>query len=83
MQLSSNNQPEGSDDSKFPPAPTGNASNPSPQPEGDVPEGSHQLLDERAEKYLRESASIEDLPDEQDWEEANKIIEKEKKTGDT
>jgi hypothetical protein len=79
MQLSPTNEPE-NEDSKFPPAPSGNASNPSPQQ--DVPAGNNQLLDEKAEKYLRESASIEDLPDEQDWEEANKIIEKEKKTGD-
>jgi hypothetical protein len=78
MQLSPTNDP-GNEDSKFPPAPSGNASNPSPQQDG--PAGSNQLLDERAEKYLRESASIEDLPDEQEWEEANKIIEDEKKTG--
>jgi hypothetical protein len=81
MQLSPTNEPGNTEDSKFPPAPSGNASNPSPQQ--DVPAGNNQLLDEKAEKYLRESASIEDLPDEQDWEEANKIIEKEKKAGNT
>ena len=55
---------------------TGNASN--PPPENDVferPEGS-QLLGEKAEKYLREVASIEDLPDAQDQEAMDRAIEK-------
>ena len=60
----------------FPPAGTGNASNPSPQ--DDTAPAGNQLLDEKAEKYLREAAPIEDYPDEQEWEEANRIIEKEK-----
>ena len=60
---------------KFPPANIGNASNPAPNE--DAGEGS-QLIDKKGEKYLREVASPEDYPDEQDWEEANKIIEKEK-----
>ena len=59
----------------FPPANIGNASNPTPD-EG-AGEGV-QLIDKKGEKYLREVASPEDYPDEQDWEEANKIIEKEK-----
>jgi hypothetical protein len=36
------------------------------------------LLDERAEKYLRESANIEDEPDAQDQLNADEVIRKEK-----
>ncbi len=59
---------------KMPPAETGNASNPSPHDDDLEPVAQSQLLDERAEKYLRESASPEDYPDEEDWEDANKIL---------
>ena len=63
----------------FPPANTGNASNPSP---GDASGAPHnQLLDEKAEKYIREAAPIEDYPDEQDWQEAEKDIAEEKDKG--
>lgn len=62
----------------FTPANTGNASNPSPFDTDDASTGK-QLLDEKAEKYIRESGTIEDMPDEQDWEEANETIKKEKK----
>jgi hypothetical protein len=58
------------------PAETGNASNPSPHDESTEP-ASNQLLDEKAEKYLRESASIEDYPDAQDQAEADEIFKKE------
>ena len=57
---------------------TGNASNPNPNDEMPLPEGNSQLLDEKAEKYLREVASIEDLPDAQDQQEMDKVIEEEK-----
>ena len=70
------------DQSAFPPANIGNASNPAPNEDAIAPEG-NQLIDKRGEKYLREVASPEDYPDEQDWEEANKIIEKEKKSSDS
>lgn len=60
----------------MPPAPTGNASNPSAS--GDTaPQDEHQLLGARAEKYLRESASIEDMPDDEDWQEADDTLRKE------
>jgi hypothetical protein len=65
-------------DQKMPPAGTGNASNPSPDSEEMQPAGNNQLLDERAEKYLRESANIEDEPDPQDQKDADKTITKEK-----
>ncbi|OLY90790.1 hypothetical protein SAMN05444008_12318 [Cnuella takakiae] len=60
---------------KMPPAPTGNASNPSAQ-DNDAASGENQLLGARAEKYLRESASIEDMPDDQDWQEADQTLNK-------
>lgn len=48
-------------DKKFPPADTGNASNPSPSAmphvENEVSPGN------QAEKYLREGGNIEDMPD--------------------
>jgi hypothetical protein len=43
------------------PASTGNASNPSKP--GESQPVSDQLLNEKAEKYLREGGNIEDLPD--------------------
>jgi hypothetical protein len=43
---------------------TGNASNPSP--DNQLKPQANQLIDEKGEKYLREVASIEDLPDAQD-----------------
>jgi hypothetical protein len=50
---------------------TGNASNPSPHDES---AGANQHLGERAEKYLREVASIEDVPDAQDQEEMDRVL---------
>ena len=46
------------------PAETGNASNPIAT--NFQPDGSTQLLDKNAEKYLRESGNIEDMPDDED-----------------
>lgn len=54
---------------------TGNASNPSPHDDTLAPAGSSQLLDEKAEKYLREVASIEDVPDAQDQQEMDKTMD--------
>jgi hypothetical protein len=63
---------------KLPAADTGNASNPSPHNKKLDPVSDEQLLDESAEKYLRESANIEDEPDAQDQEDADEVIRKEK-----
>jgi hypothetical protein len=63
--------------SEFPAADTGNASNPSPHHEME-PVGSNQLLDEGAEKYVRESGNIEDLPDAQDQQNMDETMEREK-----
>lgn len=61
--------------SGWPQADTGNASNPSPDAEGQVAPSGDQLLDKKAETYLREAANIEDLPDAQDEEEMDRTIE--------
>ncbi len=80
MQNNTNNASPNTPSEPFGPAETGNASNPSSNAGANAP-NSNQLLDEKAEKYLRESAPVEDYPDEQDWEEANKIIDGEKEKG--
>jgi hypothetical protein len=67
-----------SNDQKLPTADTGNASNPSPHSGNMEPVNNDQLLDEKAEKYLRESANIEDEPDAHDQQEADDVIRKEK-----
>jgi len=64
-------------DHKLPAADTGNASNPSPHNKKMEPVTTRQLLSEKAEKYLRESANIEDEPDAQDQKEADEMIRKE------
>ena len=79
MQDNTNN--EAPKQEAFPPANIGNASNPAPNEDAGAP-GGNQLIDEKGEKYLREVASPEDYPDEQDWEEANKTIEQEKAGND-
>ncbi|HEY1112681.1 MAG TPA: hypothetical protein VGE66_03940 [Chitinophagaceae bacterium] len=61
------------EEGRMPPASYGNASNPSPHKEEAQPAG-NQLLDERAEQYLRESANIEDVPDAEDQEEADETL---------
>jgi len=61
----------------MPEADTGNASNPSPHNKEMEPASEDQLLNEKAEKYLRESANIEDEPDAQDQEDAERMTRKE------
>lgn len=67
---------------RLPKADTGNASNPSPHNKDMEPAGNNQLLGEKAEKYLRESANIEDEPDAQDQKEAEEVFRREKKESD-
>lgn len=52
----------------------GNASNPAPDDDSFSPSPGNQLLDEKAEKYLREVASPEDYPDAQDEQEMNETL---------
>lgn len=61
----------------LPAADTGNASNPTPRNEEMEP-GKNQLLDERAEKYLREVSSPEDYPDAQDTQEMDDELNSQK-----
>lgn len=66
-------------DDKAPSVNTGNASNPAPDDDSLYPSPGAQLLDEKAEKYLREVASIEDVPDAQDQKEMDETLQKEQK----
>lgn len=63
---------------KLPPAETGNASNPSPHNAKNEGQGEKQVLNEKAEKYLREVSSIEDEPDAQDQEEMDRALKENK-----
>ena len=62
-----------SENENYPPAESGNASNPSPHP--DTQPAGNQLLDARAEKYLREVASPEDYPDAKDEQKMDETIQ--------
>jgi hypothetical protein len=68
------NNPGPPNDGKLPSFNTGNASNPAPDDDSLSPSPGNQLLDEKAEKYLREVASIEDVPDAQDQQEMDKTL---------
>ncbi|HZH00661.1 MAG TPA: hypothetical protein VEX63_11590 [Flavisolibacter sp.] len=72
------NQPEDQSAPKTYSGSTGNASNPNPN-DGLDPDNDNQLLDSKAEKYIREVASIEDVPDAQDQQEMDELIEEEKR----
>jgi len=53
----------------------GNASNPSPNDDGTDSPAGEQLLGKQAEKYIREVANIEDVPDANDQEELDETID--------
>ena len=53
-------------------APSGNASNPSSNTQAIESAGGKPLLDKKAEKYLRESGNIEDMPDAEDQQDIDK-----------
>lgn len=53
---------------------SGNASNPTPRDTGF--ENDNQLLNKEADKYIREVANIEDLPDGTDQEELDDTLDK-------
>jgi hypothetical protein len=72
-----NRNAEGPEEAKAPSVNTGNASNPAPDDDILSPSPGSQLLDEKAEKYLREVASIEDVPDAQDQKEMDETLKKE------
>jgi hypothetical protein len=62
-------------------APTGNASNPGPENDQTPPGNKNQLLGEKAEKYIRESAPVEDYPDAAELDEAEKMMDEKAKAG--
>lgn len=66
--------PSNAENAARPAVNTGNASNPAPHEESLSPAQGSQLLNEGAEKYLREVASIEDLPDAEDQEEMDQTL---------
>ena len=68
----------GPEEAKVPSFNTGNASNPASDDDSFSPSPGSQLLDEKAEKYLREVASIEDVPDAQDQKEMDETLRKDK-----
>ena len=61
----------------MPAADTGNASNPSPHSNNWQPDTPGQLLDKKAETYLREGSNIEDMPDPQEELNAEETMDKE------
>lgn len=65
-----------SDEGRLPEANTGNASNPSPDNNPLDRSDTKQILDEKADTYIRESANIEDEPDARDQQEADDLIKK-------
>ncbi len=72
-----NRNARGPANEKAPTVNTGNASNPAPDDASLSPLLGDRLLDEKAEKYLREVASIEDMPDAQDQQEMDETLKKE------
>jgi hypothetical protein len=58
---------------------TGNASNPSPQDNTFVQANRNQLLDRKAEKYIREAGNIEDMPDPQEEQDAERNLKSDNK----
>lgn len=79
MSADERNNTTGPDDNKAPSFNTGNASNPAPDDDSLSPSPGNQLLDEKAEKYLREVASIEDVPDAQDQKEMDETLKQHNK----
>jgi hypothetical protein len=63
-----------SDEGKMPEANTGNASNPSPDNNPFDRPDTKQILDEKADTYIRESANIEDEPDAREQQEADEQL---------
>ena len=68
-----NNHFSHSDGAKLSSVNTGNASNPAPGDKDSLPSG-NQVLGKEAEKYLREVANIEDVPDAADQQEMDDTI---------
>lgn len=76
MSISQQNPPGNPGEDKISGGNFGNASNPSPHSREPDQNSKNQLLDEKAEKYIREAGNIEDLPDPQEQKEADEFIKK-------
>lgn len=68
-----------SEENKLPTTSTGNATNPPLKDEQLEPANNNQLIDERGEKYLRETANLEDYPDAQDDQVMDETIKRQNK----
>lgn len=71
------NQNANRNETDLPAAHTGNASNPAADEEGIKRVHQEQLLDEKAETYVREAGTIEDLPDAQDQQDMDETLKRE------
>lgn len=69
------NNYKGQPDNNLEVAETGNASNPSPRTDSLEPMSDNQFLSAGAEKYLRESGNIEDMPDARDQQDMDETME--------
>jgi hypothetical protein len=77
MEINSINSKERNQDDQIPGMNTGNASNPSPTDNTFEQVNTNQLLDEKAEKYIREAGNIEDMPDPQEQHDAESTLNRE------
>lgn len=77
MSINQQNDPRKSGEENISGGNFGNASNPSPYNRETDQSAKNQLLDEKAEKYIRESGNIEDMPDPQEQQDADEILKKE------
>jgi hypothetical protein len=77
MSVNQEENPRKSGEEKISGGNFGNASNPSPYIRENNQTSNHQLLDEKAEKYIRESGNIEDMPDPQEQQDADEMRRKE------
>jgi hypothetical protein len=77
MENYSGNREERNKDAPLPAVNTGNASNPSPKGNNYDQVGRNQLLDKKADKYIREAGNIEDMPDPQEQQDAERTLNRE------
>lgn len=73
--MQNEDQKQGAPSTNEPKAQTGNASNPTADRDAS-PGGPEGLLDARADKYIREVAPIEDVPDDEDQQDMDETIRK-------
>ncbi|HEY0057642.1 MAG TPA: hypothetical protein VGB56_00820 [Flavisolibacter sp.] len=71
--MQNGNHEQGQPPFNEPSGPPGNAANPLAD-NGTAPNGPEGLLDQRADKYIREVAPIEDYPDDQDQQDMEQVI---------